>query len=663
MLKTVKRIRIRYTLTKAFYYFLLQSILAFALLAPIRSQNVLTQHNDLQRTGWNSNETLLTQTNVSGGNFGKIFTRTVDDEIYCQPLIVNNVTIAGVQHNILIVATVNNTLYAFDAEDPNATTPYWTTNLTYDPVNYRPVNNGDVGQACGTYKDFNGNIGIVGTPVIDASAGIIYVVSRSVGRTNNVFVQYIHAIKITDGTESVLPVLINPTIPGTGSGSDGVNIPFNQQTQNQRPGLLLYNGTVYVSWASHCDTPPYHGWIVGYDAITLAEKYVYNSSPNGIAAGIWMSGQAPAVDNLGNIYVTTGNGTTGITGNPNDPGSRGESLLKLSANLQLQDFFTPADWQSLNDADLDYGSDGVILIPNSNLSLSGSKESYLYLIDDNGMGKTTTDNSNVKQLLDINVGYSGNNHIHGSPAYYKDDKGQEYVYAWAEGGLLKQFPFSRSTMLFDINNLIVGNTVLQSGMPGAFLSVSSNSAVAGTGIVWASHPINGDANHGVVPGILQAFDATDITHELWNSNMNGLRDGVGNFAKFVCPTIANGKVYLATFSNKVIVYGLNPLPATSCPNPPLPPEWRSADIGYVVVPGDVCYNSATFTVTATGDDVNNNADAFHSALQSTSGNNISITARVTSISNTGSPFAKAGVMVRSNLDPGSANVFMALTEG
>jgi hypothetical protein len=216
-------------------------------------------------------------------------------------------------------------------------------------------------------------------------------------------------------------------------------------------------------------------------------------------------------------------------------------------------------------------------------------------------------------------------------------------------------------MRFDTLNKKVGNTTLPTGIPGAMLALSSNGFQQGTGILWASHPINGDANSAVVPGILQAFDATDVTHELWNSNMSGKRDAIGSFAKFVTPTIANGKVYMATFSSKLNVYGLNPPAASTCPSP-LPAPWQSADIGYVEVPGDVCYDSGAFTITASGDDIWNNADAFHSVFQPAAGGNMEVIARVVSISNT-DPWAKCGVMIRSNLDQGAANVFMTLTTG
>ncbi|HEY4876159.1 MAG TPA: hypothetical protein VIH86_11335, partial [Puia sp.] len=466
--------------------------------------NVLMQHNNLKRTGWNSNETQLTQATVVNGNFGLIFSRNLDDQTYSQPLIITNLSIGGGKHDVVIVTTVNNSVYAFDADDSSVTNPYWHVILTYNPGTYRPIKNTDMTGACGgAYTDFSGNMGIVGTPVIDSTTNTMYVVSRSVTSDAQTFVQYLHALDITTGAEKPgSPVYITATYPGTGEGGDGTTITFDEQRENPRPGLLLYQGVVYISWASHCDWEPYHGWVIGYDASTLQQKYVYNASPNGGLAGIWMSGQAPAVDDNGFIYLSTGNGTTDIGTDTTD---RAESLLKLSTasgNLKVVDYFTPNDYDNLNQQDLDYGVDGVMLIPNSNLSLSGSKESYLYLIDNTKMGGMNANNTNVLQQLNVNATSTDyDKHIHGSPVYCQDNNGNEYVYAWAEGGFLKQFPFKRATMLFDTLNKIVGNTTLPEGMPGAMLALSSNGTQQGAGILWASHPINGDANHGTVPGI------------------------------------------------------------------------------------------------------------------------------------------------------------------
>lgn len=556
---------------KKYYPYPCNILLLTLFVLSARSQvNVLTQHNDLKRTGWNQNERVLNQTNVNSSTFGKIFTRTVDDQIYAQPLVLSNLAIKGKLHNVVFVATVNNSLYAFDAESDTANTPLWKVNLTFP--GYRSIKNTDMTGACfGFYKDFSGNMGIVGTPVIDTVTNTLYVVARSVSTDGTkTFVQYLHAIDLRTGTEkNGSPVYITATVDGNGDGSVNGKITFNQQKQNQRPGLLLYKGVVYIGWASHCDWSPYHGWILGYDARTLQLKYTYNATPEGGLAGIWMSGQAPAVDDKGFIYVSTGNGTVGQNGNPNDTINRGESILKLSTstgNLKVVDFFTPNNYPELERGDLDYGVDGVLLIPKTSFSISGSKESKLYLIDNNNMGGTTTDNSNAREIININPEAGGDHHLHGSPVYYVSPNKKEFIYAWCEGGLLKQIPFNRASKLFDTAHTITGQSNLPAGMPGAMLAVSSNGLKSRTGILWASHPLSGDANHKTVQGVLQAFAADDVTHELWNSNQNPGRDSIGNFAKFVCPTVANGKVYLATFSNKLDVYGILPAPVVQSSN-------------------------------------------------------------------------------------------------
>ncbi|RNI39028.1 T9SS C-terminal target domain-containing protein [Hanamia caeni] len=624
--------------------------------------DVIMNHNDLKRTGWNNRETILATDNVSGGNFGKIFSRDVDDEIYAQPLVLSNLPIAGGVHNVVFVATVNNTLYAFDADDASATAPYWQVDLTYDPANYRPVNKADMTGACGgNYADFSGNMGIVGTPAIDTATNTLYVVARSKSKTSADYVQYLHAIDVKTGAEKCGgPVLITATVAGTGDGSVGGYITFNAQTQNQRPGLLLYNNTVYISWASHCDWYPYHGWIMGYSATNLHQKYVYNATPEGGLAGIWMSGQPPSVDDDGNLYVTTGNGTTGLGGNPNDTTNRGSSLLKLSPELKVLDFFTPSNYEYLNDADRDYGINGALLVPGTNLSLSGSKDGGLYVIDNTQMGGFKADNSNVIQRLNFgDAGTSNTRHLYGSPVYYKDIYNNEYIYGWAERGFLQQIPFNRTEMKFDTLNTKYGITMLPATyMPGGILSLSSNGSKPGTGILWVNRTLTGNPNQMVVPGALQAYDAMDITHELWNSNWNNKRDSVGKHPKFVPPTIANGKVYMATFSNKLNVYGLNPPPASECAAT-LPPMWQSADIGYVAFAGDVCVDNGTFSITASGDDIGNNADAFHYLFQPVITNETELTIKINSIKNT-DPFAKCGIMFRQNLDPGSAFVMVSL---
>jgi hypothetical protein len=522
--------------------------------------SVIMQHNDLKRTGWNAQETVLTQANVNSLSFGKIFSRSVDDQIYAQPLVLSNQPYHGKLINVVFVATVNNSVYAFNADDDTANIPLWQVNLTHP--NYRAIKNTDMTGACGgAYQGFSGKMGIVGTPAIDTVNKVLYVVARSVSKTGTpVFVQYLHAIDLRTGKEKPgSPVYITAIVDGTGDGSVNGKITFDQQKQNQRPGLLLYNNVVYIAWASHCDWTPYHGWVMGYDAKTLQLKYTYIATPNGGLAGIWMSGQAPAVDDKGFIYVSTGNGTVGANNNPNDTINRGESILKLSTasgNLKVVTFFTPNDYQHLEQFDLDYGVDGVLLLPRTNLSLSGSKEGYLYLTNNNNMGGYTADNSSALEVIDINPLNNNSTRIHGSPVYFMNAQKQEYIYVWSAEGLLSQIPFIRSTKRFDTANTIRNPGTLPPGMPGAMLALTSNNLKKRTGILWASHPLSGSASHDIVPGILQAFAADDVTRELWNSNQNPDRDSVGKFAKFVCPTVANGKVYLATFSNRLVVYGL-----------------------------------------------------------------------------------------------------------
>jgi hypothetical protein len=532
--------------------------------------SVLTQHNDLKRTGWNSNEKTLNQNNVNTSSFGKIFTRIVDDQIFSQPLVIPNLNINGKVRNVVFVTTVSNGVYAFDADDPNANAYLWKMNIT--KTGYRPVSKYDMPEACGgIYTDFSNNMGIVGTPVIDTSTNTLYVVARSVTKTTPLnFVQYLLAIDIKTGTYKPNGwVQITATVNGNGWGSVNGKITFDSKWQNQRSALLLYNGVVYIAWAGHCDTGPYHGWLIGYDAKTLQQKYVYMNTAESAQGGIWMSGQAPSVDDNGFIYLTTGNGKVGVNGDPNDLVNRGESLLKLSTtsgNLKIVDFFTPSNYKRLDTLDQDYGSDGVLLIPNTTLSISGSKEGISYLVNTGKMGKYSANDSGIVQK--IIIGKSPKDvhpipfpNIHGTPVYFRNSNGQEYIYAWAEYNLLKQIPFNRTTLKFDTARMINGTTILPNGMPGAMLSASSNGQTAGTGILWATHPLQGDALRAVVPGILQAFDAGNVSRELWNSNMVPARDSIGRFAKFVCPTIANGKVYMATFSNQLVVYGL--LPARS----------------------------------------------------------------------------------------------------
>ena len=514
-----------------------------------QSMSVLTQHNDNTRAGLNDNEAALTTSNVNVQQFGKVFTLPVDDQVYAQPLVVGHVSIGGGSRNVVYVATVNNSVYAFDGDDGRL---YWQRSFTASGM--RPPTRVDMSGACGgSYQDFSGHIGIVGTPVIDTARGTMYFVARST--TGSKFVQFLHAVDIASGNELAgSPMAITATYPGNGDGSVGGVLTFDPQRQNQRQGLTLVNGTVYLTFSSHCDWGPYHGWVLGYDAATLQQQVVYNATPNGYAGGMWESGTGMAADAQGNLYVVTGNGTVGDSGDPTNLTNRAESALKLTRSgsaLHVASYFTPQDYQFLNTNDLDYGGMGAFLIPGSGYYLTGAKDGNLYLLNKDQMGGLLPSSNQVQQVVPL--GSSAN--MHCQPAYYRGST-KEFVYVWSENDPLRAIPFDRASNLLVPAGQVVFGGGGPTGQSGAVLSVSSNGSTDGTGIVWAAYAASGDAEHTVSPGILRAFDANDVTRELWNNRQNGARDAAGSYAKFASPTVANGHVYLPTFSNQVVVYGL-----------------------------------------------------------------------------------------------------------
>ena len=511
--------------------------------------SVLTQHGDNTRSGWNANEIVLNTRNVNIQHFGKVFTLAVDDQVYAQPLVVGHLNMGDGYHNVVYVATVNNTVYAYDGDNGKL---YWQRSMTAPGM--RPPKQSDMTGACGgAYQDFSGNIGIVGTPVIDSARGVMYFVARST--SGSTFVQHLHAVNTVDGNEIAgSPMEITATYSGNGAGSVNGIISFDAQRQNQRQGLTLLNGVVYVTFSSHCDWGPYHGWILGYDASTLQQRIVYNATPNGSAGGMWESGTGMAADANGNLYVVTGNGTVGDSADPTSLTNRAESALKLTpsgATLQVASYFTPHNYAFLNQYDLDYGGMGAFLIPNSNVYLTGGKDGNLYLLNKDDMGGYAPSANQVQQVF----GLGGTANMHCQPAYYKG-RTNEFVYVWSENDALRAIPFDHVRNMLDAQGQVLVSGGGPAGQSGAVLSVSSNGTQDGTGILWASYAFSGDAEHDVRPGILRAFDANDVSKELWNSYQNNQRDVAGAYAKFAAPTIANGHVYLPTFVNQVVVYGL-----------------------------------------------------------------------------------------------------------
>ena len=516
------------------------------------SQNtsVLTQRYNNYRTGWNNNENILNTSNVNQNKFGLIFTRAVDDQMYSTPLLVSNLLIKGKTLNVLYITTMNNSVYAFDADDSASMAPLWH-------VNVKTAGNRNLKSSDLPCTNYGTNIGIIGTPVIDTVSQTMYFISNEYSTDLNQAQQYFHAIDITNGNEKIgSPTIINSYVLGTGAGSKNDTVYFDPIKHNQRSAMLLYNGYVYACWASFCDKDPYHGWVMGFDASTYKLKYTYNNTPNGTEGGIWMQGNGPSVDDNGYIYLISGNGTVGTNGNPNDSSERGETLSKFlptNDSLKLVDFYTPSDYEKLEANDLDYGTGTAVIIPNSNLSVSTSKEGNIYLIDDTKLGKWTPSNDSAIQIFSVIPKFNFPQWTDfGTPIYYHyfSESDSEFIYVWASFDSLKQIAFNRSMMKFDLSKTIKGTKTAANSNYGPVLSGSSDGTMVGTGIVWALRFTTNTSG----TGIMEAYDARDVRKLLWTSN--SAKNNLGIYPKFNSPVVANGKVYVPSMSNLIYVYGL-----------------------------------------------------------------------------------------------------------
>jgi hypothetical protein len=546
--------------------FLLKALVVCSLLlvkAEVRAQ-VLTYHNDNARTGQNTQETVLNPSNVQASQFGKLFSQPVDGQIYAQPLYVPNLSIGNGIHNVVFVATEGDSVYAFDGDDNSGSnaSPIWQKSLidTFHGASSgaTTVTSANVGNGLLTPQ-----IGITGTPVIDLVSGTMYVDAYSYEPNSSCGLSYVHrlhALDIYSGKEkSPGPICIQ--------GSVGT-VSFQPVQQLNRPGLLLSNGTVYVAFGSHDDNKA-HGWIFAYNAATFAQINVFlttttpSTSPTNGLGSIWMAGAGPSADSSGNIFFTTGNGSFDGVSNFAD------SLLKLSPNATLADYFTPCDQSMLDNADWDLASGGVLLLPNQSgvyphLLVAAGKEGTIYLVNRDAMGGNCTGQGgtdNVIQKLPPPLtprlgGYpKGGDGMFGMPAYWNNS-----LYLWAPDDVMKAFSLSNGTM---------GSTPSTSTdsypWPGANLSISSNGNT--NGIVWSlkTCAVESQASWTCLlygPAILAAHDASNISSSLlYSSDQNSLRDNSGfqgvTGVKFSVPTVANGKVYVGT-TNQLSVYGLNP---------------------------------------------------------------------------------------------------------
>jgi hypothetical protein len=503
---------------------------------PTQPTDILTFKYDVGRTGQDLTESLLTPANVNSSTFGLLRNLAVDGKVDAQPLYLAQLTIAGTAHDALFVATEADSVYAFDA-DTGAT--LWHVNLL--PSGQSLSDN----QGC---PQVDPNIGITSTPVIDRTAGpsgAIYVVAMSKDQSS-AYHQRLHALDVTTGAELFNgPVEITATYPATAGGTSSS---FQPGQYVERAALLLSNGTVYTSWTSHCDHPPYSGWIMGYNETTLAQTSVLNIGPNSNSGpAIWMAGSGPAADSAGNIYLLSANGpfetTLDNNGFPNKQ-DFGNSFLKLSAGattLTVADYFAMSNDVSESSADRDLGAGGEMLLPDltdststvRHLVVGAGKDGTLYVVDRDSMGKFNAGSNNIWQQLPGALPGG----VFSSPAYFNGA-----VYYADINGSLKAFPITNAKL----GNASPAQSTMQFPYPGSSPVVSANGTA--NGIVWAHENNN--------PAVLHAYDATNLTHELYNSNQAaGNRDQLGPGNKFITPAVADGKVFVGT-QGSVAVFGL-----------------------------------------------------------------------------------------------------------
>ena len=512
------------------------------------SVDVPMYHNDAMRTGQNLQETTLTLANVKSATFGKINFLPADGKVDAQPLYLSGLTIGGATHNVLYIVSEHDSAYAYDA-DTGAL--LWHQRASIVP-------NGEVpGDGMGCVEVLP-EIGITSTPAIDRASGTIYLVAMS-RDTGGTYHQRLHALSLTTGAEKTgSPVNIQATYPGSyfeGNSNAHLFLNFLPAQHKERMAPVLVNGVVYTSWSSHCDVNEYTGWVIGYNASSLAQTSVLAITPNSgfIGGALWSSNGAPAVDAQGNLFVFTGNGLFDTTLDANGFPSRqdyGNAFLKLTptaSTIGVADYFTMYNTADETRFDLDLGSGGAIVLPDlldasgvtRHLSVGAGKDGIIYLADRDNMGKintTTSDNRNIYQVLSASISASGE---YGTPAYFN-----KTVYFGAVGDNIKAFTISNARLVATPSS----KTATTFGITGATPSISANGTT--NAILWAHE------NNTVA--VLHAYDASNLATELYNSSQAANnRDQFDSSNKFIVPTIANGKVFVGT-NTGVAVFGLLP---------------------------------------------------------------------------------------------------------
>jgi IPT/TIG domain len=498
------------------------SVSASAMLAVSDLAGVLTYHNDTARTGQNLQEYALTAATVNSSTFGALFTCPVDGYVYAAPLYFANLTIGGQTRNVVFTATEHDTVYAFDADSPSCLQLWKTSFLSPGPSTVPAADTGEL-------NDLVPEIGITSTPVIDPSTNTIYVVPKTketVGpgcSTNNpCYVHRLHALDITTGAEKLGgPVVL--TAPN-----------FVSLYHLQRPALLLSNGTVYIGFGSHGDNNTYQGWLMAYNAATLTQQWVWHStdptSGNNEGA-IWGSGNGPAADANGNIYVETANGVFDGANNFSD------STVKLSPTGTILDYFTPFDQDVMQQNDIDLGSSGPMILPDvvgssthPHLMIATGKVGVVYLLDQTNLGKYNT--AANQDLGEVNVGFNTTNlegGFYGQPAYWNGN-----IYTVIVGDSLRQYPISNGA----ISTVSSSNSSNTFTFRGATPAVSASGTT--NGIVWVADVTSYQSGGAV---ILDAYDASHVSSLLYKSPSSG-SGAAAPATKFTVPTVANGKVYV-----------------------------------------------------------------------------------------------------------------------
>jgi hypothetical protein len=517
---------------------------------------VYTYHNDAARTGQNLQEYALTPATVSGGTFGKQWACPVDGDVYAQPLYIASLPIAGGAHNVVIVATQHDSVYAFDADSPGCVT-YWHASFLANGATSIPQR--DTG--C---TDIPVEYGITGTPVIDPASQTIYLVANT--KEGGSYFQRLHALSLATGAEQAgSPVAITASVTNSSSQPDT----FQPLMQNQRAALALSAGGVYIGWASHCDQGPYWGWLMRYDAASLAQTAVLNTTPNGSEGGIWMSGGAPAIDASGSVYVTTGNGTFDDVQSVLPPAAPANdfamSFLRVDpSSLAVKDFYAPSQEALWSDQDLDISSAGVLILPDGagpgghpNVLVGSDKQAHLWLIDRTAMSEFNPTANNALQMLTLPYanGCAPDSCVFATAAYYAGT-----VYVGIASGPVMALPLVNGEFVASAESVAVASSASAEsyGFPSPTPMISASPA--GNAIVWvmdtqaSGTPGNGGTSTG--PAILRAYDATNLATTLYRSSASPADTG-GNAVKFTVPVVANGHVYVGGRS-QLTVYGLAP---------------------------------------------------------------------------------------------------------